>query len=245
MEEKQLLRPTLEVVKEVEEREVAIKKIKDLEENDEALNELYAYKNQFDWSNYTFTDPTTGKTGVKDVTGKVLVPAEYDDFNFIGAFDFYHETPKPAKKDGKWGLVTGNGTNQVLADFKYDDVRNYPYSTLFCYHADGKKDTFGILTADGKELVPNILTSYFEPCNGIVVIESNGKYGVVDEGTYDVILPQYDYADCGEIDGNVIFTKDGVKGYVNTHNEFVSIEDYDAGNFDVEETFFYMDSCPC
>ena len=245
MEEKQLLRPTLEVVEKVQNCLEVLKKTEMDDEYWEAAKELAIYQQEWDWSNYTFTDPTTGKTGVKDVTGKVLVPAEYDDFNFIGAFDFYHETPKPAKKDGKWGLVSGNGTNQVLADFKYDDVRNYPYSTLFCYHADGKKETFGSLTADGKELVPNILTSYFEPCNGIVVIESNGKYGVVDEGTYDVILPQYDYADCGEIDGNVIFTKDGVKGYVNTHNEFVSIEDYDAGNFDVEETFFYMDSCPC
>ena len=244
MEEKKLLRPTSEVVKKVQNCLEVLKKLEMNDEYWEAAKELNTYQQEWDWSNYTFTDPTTGKMGVKDVTGKVLVPAEYDDFNFIGAYEFYHETPKPAKKDGKWGLVSGNGTNQVLADFKYDRLAIYPYTSLFDFYADGKKDTFGILAADGKELVPNILTSSYEPCNGIGVIVSNGKYGVIDVETHDVILPQYDYADCSEIEGNVIFTKDGVKGYVNTHNEFVSIEDYDAGNFDVEETFFYMDSCP-
>ena len=244
MEERSLPKATLEAVNEVNTRLEAIKKMTDEEEWFKAQEELYAYKQQWDWENYTFTDPTTGKVGLKDATGRVLVPAEYDEIGYLGDYFFYYETPKAVKKDGKWGLVSGNGTNVQLSAFKYDRLTFCPFTSLFGFRADGKTDTFGFLTANGKELVPNILTSSYEPCNGIVVIESNGKYGVIDDVTHDVLLPQYDFADCSEIEGNVIFTKDGVKGYVNTHNEFVSIEDYDAGNFDVEETFFYMDSCP-
>ena len=240
MEKKKLPRPTLEVVEKIENCFAILNKLKNDDEYWKASEELSNLQQEWDWSNYTFTDPTTGKMGVKDVTGKVLVPAIYDEIGFGGNYFYYHETPKAVKKDGKWGLVTGNGTNQVLADFKYDRLTIYPNTTLFDFYADGKKDTFGILAADDTELVPNILTSSYEPCNGIVVIVSNGKYGVIDVETHDVILPQYDYADCSEIEGKVIFTKDGVKGYVNTHNEFVSIEDYDAGNFDVEESFFAM-----
>ena len=39
-----------------------------------ALNEEYAdMEENYDWYNYEFTDPTTGKVGVKDVAGNILV----------------------------------------------------------------------------------------------------------------------------------------------------------------------------
>ena len=241
MEEvKKLSRPTLEVLEKLENCMAVLNKSGVGDEYWKASEELNTLEQEWDWYNYTFTDPATGKVGVKDVTGKVLVPAEYDEIGFEGNYFYYHETPKAVKKDGKWGLVTGNGTNQVLTGFKYDRLTTYPYTSLFCFHADGKSDTFGILYADGTELVPNILTSCSEVCNGIISFESNGKYGVLDLDTNDVLMPQYDNLECEDLDGLITFVKDGVKGYVNTHNEFVTIEDYDAGNFDVEETFFAM-----
>lgn len=240
-EETKLPRPTLEVVEKIENCFAILNKLKNDDEYWKASEEMSNLQQEWDWSNYTFTDPTTGKMGVKDVTGKVLVPAEYDGFNDIGSFFHHHETPKPTEKEGKFGLITGDGTNVQLCDFNYRIIATYPNTkSLFVFIVNRDANTFGILNSEGTELVPSILTSFHKLCNGILTLESNGKYGVIDVETHDVILPQYDYADCSEIEGKVIFTKDGVKGYVNTHNEFVSIEYYDAGNFDVEESFFAM-----
>lgn len=240
MEEvKQLPRPTLEIAEDVLRREVAIMKITDENEFSNAFDELHTYTQQWDWDNYTFANPITGKIGLKDATGKELISAEYDEINDKGNFFFYHKTPKAVKKDGKWGLVSGNGSNIQLSEFKYDGLASYPFTTVFGFFEDGK-NTFGILSSEGKELVPNILTSHCEECNGILTLESNGKLGVLDLLTLDVLMPQYDDLEFENPDGLITFVKDGVKGYVNTHNEFVSIEDYDAGNFNVEETFFAM-----
>ena len=61
------------------------------------LNELHA---GYDWSNYEFEDPNTGKKGVMDITGRILVPARYDGFSYLGTYQLAHDLPKGALKDG-------------------------------------------------------------------------------------------------------------------------------------------------
>ena len=62
MEElKQLPRPTLEIAEDVLRREVAIMKITDENEFSNAFDELHTYTQQWDWDNYTFANPITGR----------------------------------------------------------------------------------------------------------------------------------------------------------------------------------------
>ena len=92
------------------------------------LSELYG---GYDWSNYEFTDPETGKKGVKDTTGKILVPACYDGFSFMGTYQMGHDLPKAALKDGKYGFVAGDGSGKELTDFVYNSLEWDPKTCLF------------------------------------------------------------------------------------------------------------------
>ncbi len=50
---------------------------------DELYKRMYEMWDQYDWLNIVFTDPETGKMGVKDVAGRILIPARYDDIQCV------------------------------------------------------------------------------------------------------------------------------------------------------------------
>ena len=84
-EEKKLQRPSVEKLNKYDE---LCKKLCDQQLTDKQREELMGQLNdiigEYDLSNYTFNDPTTGKIGVKNPAGLVMVPAEYDEFSFVG-----------------------------------------------------------------------------------------------------------------------------------------------------------------
>ena len=51
---------------------------------DEVINKLNDLISSYNWDNYEFVDPVTGKKGVKNAAGQILVPADFDDFTFLG-----------------------------------------------------------------------------------------------------------------------------------------------------------------
>ena len=110
-EEKKLSRPSMEVLNEYDKLE---KKFLERGMTDEQLNEvmekLNAIVDAYDLTNYVFEDPATGKKGVKDPAGQILVPAEYDDFNFVGDRIAFQVSHMAAKRDGKYGIVAADGT---------------------------------------------------------------------------------------------------------------------------------------
>ena len=188
-------------------------------------NDLYF---SYDWDNYEFTDPATGKKGVKNAAGQILVPAEYDGFTFLGdhnAYNFFH---LGAEKDGKFGVVSTDGSGKVLCDFRFDDLdRNYS-TGLYTACWDGVKDRFGFVSKEGKVLIPNVLTKLHKPWNDFMLLEADGKFGAFDVSTYYYVLPEYDQIDW-EPDKYVVFHKDGVEGYViEETGEFVPKEKFEG-----------------
>ena len=76
-------------------------------------------------------------------------------------------------------------------------------------------------------LIPNILTSTYEPWNDFMLLEADGKFGAMDVSTLCFVLPEYDKVDW-EPDENVVFHKDGVRGYVvEDTGEFVPIDQFE------------------
>ena len=58
-------------------------------ELEKRITELH---DSYDWNNYEFTDPTTGKKGLKDITGFVIIPPCYDGFmDFRSFMDSPHD----------------------------------------------------------------------------------------------------------------------------------------------------------
>ena len=131
-EEKKLPRPSVEKLNEYDE---LYKKLSDQQLTDKQREELMGQLNdiigEYDLSNYTFNDPTTGKIGVKNPAGLVMVPAEYDEFSFVGDHNVFKVSHMAAKKDGKWGVVMADGSNKVLCDFRFDYLQWYPYAAHY------------------------------------------------------------------------------------------------------------------
>lgn len=226
--ENKLPRPSVEILNKFDElNEMLTDNTLTEEQHNEVIEGLNDIIKSYDLDNYLFEDPDTGKKGVKNPAGQVMVPACYDAFSFIGDHNCFTMSHMSAEKDGKWGVVSCDGTNTVLCDFQFDYLQWYPYVGLYLARWDGVADKFGFVTKDGKKVIPNVFDKYYEPCNAFMLLEGDGKFGGLDVCNYNYILPEYDDVDM-EPDEEVVFTKDGVKGYViEETGEFITKDQYE------------------
>ena len=195
---------------------------------EEITNRLYELHTKYDWSNYEFEDPNTGKKGVMDITGRILVPARYEGFSFLGSYQLAHDLPKGALKNGKYGFVASDGSGEELTEFIYTYLEWDLYTGFYkaCWGDDTQK--FGYITPRGLVFIPNIIEHIYEPINDFVLLESNGKYGGLDTKTYHYVRPTFDNVDV-EPDEQVVFYRNGVAGYVMEETgEFITIDQYES-----------------
>lgn len=223
-EEKMLPKATAENAKEYDE---ITKKVHEGEQSctDEEYKRLNELVESYDWFNLVFTDAETGKKGLKTVAGEVIVPAIYDDFSEVQSYLGAPHHPAVAIKDGKCGIVKADGSGNQLCEFKFDYIGSIPYCQLFVARWNGEKEHFGIISPNGTIICPNILTGYCEQTNEIMPIKNGDKWGVIDLGTIQCVLPEYDDLDM-DVDDPVVFIKDGQRGYITENGEFVTVEQY-------------------
>ena len=214
---------TAEAAKRVEEIESIFRKESCPENSDELGHEFAKLTDEYDWMSYEFEE--NGRKGMKDVLGKVLVPAEYDDFGCSFSYN-YSPITIPVKKDGKWGLVSADGTNTVVADFVYSDIDPLGYNFERCYFfKEEGLDTFGLMSEDGKVLVPNIITKCADPARMYTFFFKSGdKYGLYMRDRDLYLEPVYDSIECDDFNVPMTFVKDGVEGCVDYKKRFFSKE---------------------
>lgn len=190
------------------------------------LDEANRFHNDYDWMSYTFNDEN-GKTGMKDITGTVIVPALYD--GFLCTFHYEYRMPAvPAFKNGKYGLVKTDGTGIEITDFVYDDMEGVEWAYSFYFKKNGSKQ-FGILLPDGTEALPCCLDSYCERFGDAIIICGNDKEGVFLPNRNVILAPKYDSVELpDEPEDPMIFTFDGITGYADYDGNFISKTDYDA-----------------
>ena len=213
-EEKKLPRPSADKLNKYDElyKKLCDSQLTDMQRK-ELMDQLNDIIGEYDLRNYTFDDSATGKIGVKNPAGAVMIPAEYDDFNFVGDYDLFSVSHMAAKKDGKWGVVIADGSNKVLCDFRFDYLQWYPYAAHYIAKWNGIEDKFGFVNKEGKVFIPNVLTKLYEPWCDCMLLEGDGKYGALDVKTFYYVLPEYDDVEA-DSEVNVLFCKDGVKGCI-------------------------------
>ena len=89
------------------------------------------YVDRYDWYDTTFEKD--GKYGTKDVTGSILLPAQYDGIGELCHNIYCGDIPRVAKLNGKAGLVRPDGSGIALTPFVYDSISYMliePYYTL-------------------------------------------------------------------------------------------------------------------
>lgn len=78
----------------------------------------------YDWLNYEFTDPCTGKKGMKDITGAIIIPPRFDGFLEFRSYLYSPHDPVKMFANGKYGIVAADGSGKVLLQFKEKSLRD-------------------------------------------------------------------------------------------------------------------------
>lgn len=119
------------------------------DEANKLQEEYYEIENEYDLFDQTYEEH--GKLGIKDITGKILVPAIYSNYSELYSYTIKRGAPVAAQNDeGKFALVSTNGSGLPLCDFIYDLIVCKHYTSFYtCIkEVDGKR-LFGLLTAKG------------------------------------------------------------------------------------------------
>ncbi len=159
-----------------------------------------------------------GKKGVKNLEGSIIVPANYDEIAYTYGRMVPKDYPYVAVRDGKMGLVVPDGKGSELTAFVYDNIDMFssmPYGWLW-FQKEGSKQ-FGIMTIDGKEVMPCKFDSYGAGGQTIYLC-SGDRHGLLQTGIGVLLDPIYDDIEVEDPDSPIIFTLNGEKGYVRSTN---------------------------
>lgn len=196
------------------------------EEFDEAnklQNEFFEIENNYDLFDQTYQEGE--KVGVKDVTGKILVPAIYHGFSELFSYSIKRGEPLAAQNaDGKFALVATDGTGKPLTEFAYDMICCKHYTSFYtCCKNTSEGLKMGLLNKKGREIVPCEMDYIYEISNDIICFERNGKFGLITIwGLY--IAPIYDEMTEDKED-QVYVRKGNHWGYLNEKGMFIPKED--------------------
>lgn len=191
--------------------------------NEEADRELSIIEKEYDLFDIVFEE--NGKKGIKDIAGRIRVPALYKDYSAVYFYTWGREYPVAAMNESnKFALVDANGTGMPFCEFLYDSI-NYMFATngfFICAKIDGESVMRGVLNAKGEVLVPCEMDAICEMANNLIVLEKGGKYGFL---TYDGVFGKPIYDDIEDELGLLRVCKNGVWGVVNVDCDFIAEDD--------------------
>lgn len=190
----------------------------ELEEVEELLQQKEEFEMNFDTSCVSFEKD--GLYGLKDFTGKVIIPAEYDDtwncnYDLLGSFNL------GVQKGGKWAIIASDGSGKLLTGFDYDSLE-YDGDMFICE----KKGKMGLLDEEGSPILPCEMESIESLSDELVSYVKNGKTGFVytNTETGDITKIPASYDEFEIEDGRIIsVTAGGDKGYVDKNGKFTTI----------------------
>lgn len=186
--------------------------LKDHMPSGEELDELNSIMGSYNWFTQLFVED--GKKGMKNAVGDVIIPAKYEEIGYTFSQVGGYFGPVPAKKEGKFGLVSTEGDAQEITPFVYDWLDRMDWVPIFLFWKD-ESLSFGIVSFDGEELVPCVLDEIREGISGhIFYYRSGEKWGLLDVNLWVALQPVYDNIEFADMNEPVLFTLNGEQGYV-------------------------------
>ena len=201
----------------------------DLDLANEYLRKVEALTAEYDFFDQEFNE--NGLTGLKDITGKVRIPALYKAIGDRYRYDYWRSLPVAVmNEDDKYALAKADGSGTPLCEFTYDYITCFPWTDHFRAHVGGKTT---LLRPNGTELLPTMVDTIYEPFNHIVMLENEGKYGLCTlHGSY--VAPIYDEMEPDENEKVQVRLGD-TWGYLSYEGEFLpkplSDEDWDKCHY--------------
>jgi hypothetical protein len=179
-------------------------------------DEYLDFVNSYDWTVVVFYKYK--KCGIKSATGKVLVPALYDEILYLPHW-VNEQSYVAACLQGKWGIVKCDGINTTVTLFEYDNIN--PIQGNMAVVRKGTK--WGYIDVNGLLSTPlhfDYICDFGEYTfvNGISIFRKDGLYGVTDGVEFS--KPVFDEIDVIELDEYISGVFNGKQGYINKEGEF-------------------------
>lgn len=156
-----------------------------------------------------------GKLGLVNEKGQTIINTEYK--NILTLKEGYKSEYVIVNAENKYGVISTSGT--ILIEPTYEGVKYLGSSNLFAVKQD---NTWKLMNIEEKKII--IDGGYKDmveaKSENIVVVNNDGKYGVVSKANEEKIKPQYEdlkYA----FSIYYIAKKDGKYGVINLENEEV------------------------
>lgn len=192
----------------------------------EIASEIQRLETSYDWFDTIFTE--NGKLGVKDILGKIVVPAEYDDIMELQSKILTPYNSTIVKKSGKMGFVQ-RYTGKVFGEIVYDNLRVIEGYRFAYFQKNGTKSYGIVCREDGREVVPCLIDDIKTTKTGFqnFIFRSGEKFGLYS-AMHDVYLePVFDDICEPEQEGEpYLFTLDGVDGYMSKFGKFYTCKEY-------------------
>lgn len=201
----------------------------------EYIEKIEALHDEYDFFDQEFTE--NDLVGLKDITGKVRIPALYKAIGDRYRYDHWRELPVPVmNSEDKYAIVKADGSGTPLCEFAYDYITCFPWTNHFRAHVGGKTT---LLRPNGTEFLPTMVDTIYEPFNHIIMLENEGKYGLCTlHGSY--VAPIYDEMEPDEND-NVHVRLGDTWGYISGDGQFLaeplSDEDHDKWWYNFRPNF--------
>lgn len=126
-----------------------------------------------------------GKLGLWNQFSECIMAApKYESFNELPAqrpWEDIKEEKVIAQLNGKWGVISGDGTDQIVIPFIYDRITRYEYNGWFIIESESK---FGLANEEGEILLPCCADKiWFDLEIGFDLYQQNYKIGLIKPKT--------------------------------------------------------------
>lgn len=132
---------------------------------------IYADRRELDY----YLINKKGKFGIIDKNLKPILNFDFQDLS-----PCFYDTKNRfiAKQNYKYGVIDRAG--KIIIPFEYSKMSNWvEYGPGENYHFVTKKNKEGLITKEGKTIIPTIYDSLFYNDKNTIILSKNGKYGVV------------------------------------------------------------------
>ena len=221
--------PTTEILNKIESDYYHTRELYDTGKEDEGqslFNKVQNIAVEYNWLDIPFEE--NGKYGLRDFTGRVVIPARYDDFQDLQGYPLPFTLHKPdvtvALKNGKVGFVQRYSGKEITR-FDYDALYYIYYTEYYCFKKDGS-GALGIISKDGIEKLPCILDQIYDIWSYAgFLIRSGDKYGYYSMVFDFCVPPIYDEIVFEDLDVPLTFIIDGISGQISSDGTFYSKEE--------------------
>lgn len=186
------------------------------------LTKLYQANNKnnfikfYDYpSNGIYVTKNKNKYGLKIISDNNLkiIPAEYEDFKFQDSdtaiykqlgVSFSPPDRIPAKKKGKWGVITYG--NDIIVDFQFDEIMMLPANieSEADFNKNGVKIKYKKIKFPKSYISNNYTNASAGTSTDVMIVKKDKLYGLIDmDGDY-IIQLQYEALDKKQLAKNII-----------------------------------------